>query len=795
MDNCGSQTGWVSRGRNSLPPPQDCSQAQCDPKTDDSSWRRLNLPHDFVVEGTFSPDADMAHGYLPFGVGWYRKHLDTAAFDINANTMFLDFEGIQTKSTVWLNGKLLGDHASGYTPSRYFVNRSLFNVGGVNVLAVRADARTPDGWWYDGGGIYRHVWFTAISTPGPYLTSDGIYAPSKVTGAISWSNGAPWANAQLTPSVEVSNGAATSQSFEVRLRVLNSAGTVVGSYTGSSSVNARATTTWSSQAISLSNAALWHIVKRPAVPALYTLEVTLAVNNVVVDTRTVRFGVRDTHFDGANGFFLNGVHTKILGMCNHQDFAGVGVAIPDHLQYYRVLKQQEMGANGWRTAHNAPNPAVLDAADELGFLVWDENHRNGQDTEMEILVRRDRNHPSVIIWSLCNEVLCDTKDTRGDALRLKALIQRLDPLGNRPVSANYNNFIGTTTPLDLQGFDYSTGNYDRWHAQAPNIPSISSETSSAVSDRDEYVSNATSGYVRGYDDVYPSWGQSAQQAWGGIGIASNQGILTRPFISGGWVWTGFDYKGEPTPYRWPNINSHFGIIDMAGFPKDRFYWYQAWFTERNPPVLHLFPHWNWDASFNLPIWVFSNADEVELFVNGVSAGRKAMTQYAHVEWTNVRWASGNIRAVAYAKGSNVVLTETWRNTTGSAAALRISVKDGFGTSLVSGCADVALVQVEVIDSRGALVPVASNTVTFSVSGPGSIAGTGNGDPSSHVKDTSPTRPAFHGLVLAVIAGGSTAGNVVVSASSPGFQSVSVTIPQTQPTSSFSAAWCHNGPRL
>jgi beta-galactosidase len=280
-----------------------------------------------------------------------------------------------------------------------------------------------------------------------------------------------------------------------------------------------------------------------------------------------------------------------------------------------------------------------------------------------------------------------------------------------------------------------------------------------------------------------------------VGISAGQGILTRPFISGGWVWTGFDYKGEPTPYRWPNINSHFGIIDMAGFPKDRFYWYKAWFTEPSPPELYLFPHWNWDASFNLPIWVFSNADEVELFVNGVSQGRKAMPQYAHIEWTGVRWASGNIRAVAYSKGSNVVRAETWRNTTGVATGLRISIKDGFGGALVAGCSDVALVQVEVVDASGALVPVASNTVTFTVSGPGSIAGTGNGDPSSHVSDKSPTRPAYHGRVLAVVAGGTVAGNIVVGASSPGFQSVSLTIPQAQPTSSFSAAWCHNGPSM
>ena len=275
-------------------------------------------------------------------------------------------------------------------------------------------------------------------------------------------------------------------------------------------------------------------------------------------------GIRELQWSADTGFSLNGKPTKILGAANHQDFGGVGVAVPRELQKHRISKLKQLGMNGWRTAHNAPDPALLDAADEIGFLVWDENHHNGQDDEMRTLIMRDRNHPSIVIWSLCNEVLCETKDTVGDAIRLKGIAKQLDPLGGRPVAANNNGLNGNDTVLDLQGFDYATQNYDAWHKRAPHVPAISSETSSAVSDRGEYNSNSTTGHVSGYDTNAPSWGETAQVAWAGI--------LERPFIAGGFTWTGWDYKGEPTPYAWPDINSHFGILDIAGFMKDRAYW-------------------------------------------------------------------------------------------------------------------------------------------------------------------------------------------------------------------------------
>lgn len=798
-----SASGWISRARNTPPPPPpgppgDCSQPQCSPSTDDSTWRLLDLPHDFVVEGTFTPSADMAHGYLPFGIGWYRKHFSTAAFDPANSVMWLDFDGIQTQSTVWLNGQLLGTHASGYTPSRYFLNASMLHVAGDNLLAVKADATHPDGWWYDGGGIYRHVWLTVVATPGPFIAPWGVYAPATVEGPITVDrSGVPHADSALRPAVELWNNASAAQAFALNLSVLDGQGALVASLADRGSIAAGAALTWTpSSPIALQDASLWHLVPPPATPALYTLQVDVSVGGQAADRVAVTFGVRQIVFDAAKGFMLNGIATKILGTANHQDFAGLGVAIPDHLQEYRITKLREMGVNGWRTAHNPPNEALLDAADRLGFLVWDENHRNGQYWEVPKLIKRDRNHPSVVIWSICNEVLCNTNNSTGDALAMKALMHELDPLGFRPVSANQNGYIGPNTPLDVQGFDYATGNYDQWHSEAPNIPSISSETSSAVSDRCETSSDATTGHVASYDNTYPGWGQSAQQAWGGVGMKDGQGILTRPFISGGWTWTGHDYRGEPTPYSWPDKSSHFGIVDLGGNDKERTFWYRAWFARPSPPLVYVFPHWNWPAGTgSVDVWVYSNADSVELLVNGVSAGVQPMPQYAHAQWS-VPYAPGAITALAYVNGTSAPVASMSVNTTGAPAALRMSVKyTTDGATLVAGCRDAALVLIEVVDAAGLVVPYSNDSISVTVSGPATYAGAHNGDPAASALNTASTWPAYHGLLTAMVRGGDAAGTVTVSASAPGLAPAQLQIAQVAPTADFSAFWCLTNPTL
>jgi len=799
-------TGWQSRGRHVAPPPPptpgtDCTDPRCQPGTDDSKWRVVNVPHDFVVEGNFSQSASTSQGYLPFGVAWYRKHFTPSAALANAPTVYIEFEGVQTLSEVWLNGISLGIWPYGYTASRYYLNNSVVKYGQDNVLALKVDCTKPDGWWYDGGGIYRSVTFTAVQSPGAVIAPWGVYAGgSNVTGEISWdASGNPSADSALMPSIEVWNNATSDSSFSLSVSIIDASGNIVATASGSGSVSGNnGVTLWSpSSPLLMPAARLWHVA--PGVtPYLYTFATSLSVGGSVVDFQNVTFGVRATYWDASTGFYLNGRSFKILGNANHQDFPAVGVAVPDHLQWHRVSRQKMYGSNGWRTAHNPPTPALLDACDELGFVVWDENHRNGQRDQIPYLVKRDRNHPSIVIWSICNEVLCNSGTTQ-DAKDIVNLIHSYDPYSGRPVSANQNGYIGPNTPLDVQGFDYSTGSYDNWHKQAPNIPSISSETSSAVSDRGEYANDAAGGHVSGYDNQYPGWGESAEQAWGGVGENNGQGILTRPFITGGWTWTGWDYRGEPTPYAWPDKNSHFGIMDLCGFDKDRTWWYRAWFPTVNEPkttdtVLHAFPHWNWPAGSKVDIWSFSNADSVELFVNGASLGKKQMVQYSHVEWDQVPFVAGSYYTVAYDANGNTVATKVV-NTTGTQVALRATIRDNVGSQLYTGCQDFGLVMVEVIDANGLVVPNASDSVTITVSGLSTswVEGTHNGDPAGGENNKSPTHAAYHGLMLGVIGAGDTPGTITVTASAPGLTSSSVQMPVVD-GSSLQTKWCKNLPR-
>ena len=533
---CPPSPGWQGRGRSGggpSPPPSPggsgCSDPQCDPETDDSAWRTVNVPHDFVVEHNFSKDMTgpkpPQHGFLPYGVAWYRKHFTPPASVASSASMYIDFDGIQTKSDVYLNGRYLGSWGYGYTGSRYFLNSTLLKAGEENVLAVKVDCTDPDGWWYDGGGIYRNVWFTAIASPGPVIAPWGLYCGgSNVTDVTSilWDDaGNPSADAELMPMVEMWNNGSEASDFSLALTVKDKTGKTVASSAGKGSIPAGKELTWSPEAaMALPKADLWHVADG-VTPALYTITAELTVGGTVVDAVTETFGVRHTKWSNATGFHLNGKPFKILGNANHQDFAAVGVAVPDHLQWYRVQGQKNWGSNGWRTAHNPPTPALLDAMDELGYVSWDENHRNGQLDQVPWLIKRDRNHPSVVIWSICNEVLCNSKGGKNDAIAMKKLMHELDPLGNRPVSANQNGWVGTGTPLDVQGFDYSTQRYDQWHSQAPGIPEISSETSSAVSDRGEYANvkptGDQGGYVSGYDTNAPGWGETAEKAWGGVG--------------------------------------------------------------------------------------------------------------------------------------------------------------------------------------------------------------------------------------------------------------------------------------
>jgi beta-galactosidase len=488
----------------------------------------------------------------------------------------------------------------------------------------------------------------------------------------------------------------------------------------------------------------------------------------MVDDAVTFFGIRSTHFDPEKGFFLNGEPVKLNGTCNHQDHAGVGAAVPDRLQYWRIEKLKEFCCNAYRMSHNPPAPELLDACDRLGMLVIDETRRMSSDEEsmadLARMIRRDRNHPSIILWSIGNEEQGQQGTERGAriATTMKRLCNELDP--SRPITAAVDNpdawGIGITPALDVIGCNYHTAMISDYHMRDPKKPVIGTETGATVSTRGVYVRDPASGYCVAYDLEAPYWASTAE-AWMRV-------AMPRSFITGGFVWTGFDYRGESTPfYRWPNVSSQFGIMDSCGFAKDNYFYYQAWWGKE--PVLHLFPHWNWQPGQTVNVWCYSNLDSIELFVNGRSQGVRKMEPYGHVEW-DVTFEPGMIEARGY-KDGKLVLTDK-RETTGVPAQILLTADRA---AIDADGEDVAVVTVATVDAQGRVVPTADNKVSFRLSGPGALVGVGNGDPRSHEADKANERAAFNGLCCAILQAGKQAGEIRLEASSPGLASASVAI--------------------
>ncbi len=725
---------------------------------DDSRWKSVHLPHDFVVEGTFTPTAEASHGSLPVGIGWYRRKIDIPKVD-QGKRLWIEFDGVYRNSTVWLNGIRLGTHKSGYTGFRYDITHAV-HFGGSNELAVRVDARFPEGWWYEGGGIYRHVWLN---------TADPVhFAPDSVcvTSAIKEPN-----TAEISFEAVTVNQSSNMESDEVVTEVHTPDGKLAGtlSQIQNSAPNHSETVKGS---IVIPRPMLWSLEH----PQLYTLVTRIKRNGNDIDRVVTPFGIRTIRFDANTGFWLNGKNIKIKGTCNHQDFAGMGIAMPDSLLVWRIKKLKEMGSNAYRMSHNPPARELLDACDRMGMLVMDENRHLGDTyrdhspngtpysdlSDLKDLILRDRNHPSIIIWSMCNEEgLQGSEEGARIFGAMKAIVNQLDP--TRPVSCARNGSWGEgiSNVEDLQGCNYNPGGYDDFHQRFPNKPMYGSETASTVSTRGEYVNDPVKGYVSAYDLNTPSWAQTAEVAWKAIG--------EKPFMAREFVWTGFDYKGEPTPYGWPCINSHFGIMDICGFPKDNYFYYQAWWGDK--PIVHILPHWNWAGKEGqqIDIWVHSNADRVELFLNGKSQGSKEMPKFGHLEW-KVPYTPGRLEARGYRNGHLIA-----KDTVETAGAPAILTLTPDRTSLLANGEEVVMVKAEVLDKDGRVVPYADNEISFSMEGSGDIAGVGNGDPSSHEPDKASKRHAFHGLCMAVIRGGNESGIIALTASAPGLNSAQIEI--------------------
>ncbi len=723
----------------------------------DSAWRSLNLPHDWVVELPFNSSADGGHGFKPVGnsgfgannFGWYRRTFTLPA-SLAGQALWLEFDGVYRNCLVWLNGHIIGRNVSGYS-SFYFDATPYANPGGTNVLVVRVDASRFEGWFYEGAGIYRHVWLT---TENPVHVAEwGTFA---ATTSLAGSN------ATVTIQTDVTNqSAAATSSARLTSTIYDAGGQAVASVTSAVNIPAGRDLVVT-QSVSFA-ANLWSL----QTPYLYKLITTVSNQNAIADIYRTSFGVRIVSTDATNGVFINGQRVPIQGMCNHQDMAGVGSALPDRLQFFRVERLKQMGVNAYRTSHNEPTAELLDACDQLGMLVLDENRRMGTNaepmSELNRQIRRDRNHPSVFMWSLVNEESLQGTATGASIIQvMQNLVHSLDSTRQCTAAMSGGWGSGGFSPvLDVMGFNYSLGGIDNFHASFPTQSCIGTETSSEVGTRGIYTNDAANGFVTAYDNNPVPWGETAEAWW--------QFYSARPWSSGGFSWTGFDYRGEPTPYGWPCINSHFGTLDMCGFPKDNFFYYQANWTVK--PVLHLFPHWNWQTPGQpVNVWAFENCQAVELFTNGVSLGRQALAAQSHVEWDNVPYTAGTLQAIGYNFGvptiTNTVVTA------GVPAAIAL-IPDR-STILADG-RDISVVTVAVLDAQGNVVPTATNEIYFSASGNGAILGVGNGNPSSHEADKASQRAVFNGLSQVILQSTTQPGPVFLSATSPGLNSTNVII--------------------
>ena len=690
---------------------------------DDRGWRELNLPHDWAVEVPFSERGSGSHGYKAIGknfpdasVGWYRKTFSIPNSDLGRR-IAVEFDGVFRDSQVWVNGFYLGRESSGYTPFSYDISDYL-NYGGNNTIAVRVDASLEEGWFYEGAGIYRHVWLT--KTAPLHVAKWGTYVTTDVKNDFSY--------ADVTARVMVNNDSPKDASFEIGQTILDADGKAIASgEIKNLSLKPGAANEFSSM-LTVANPNLWSC----ETPYLHKLVTTITSGGAVVDRYETPFGIRTLRWDANEGFFLNGKRVELKGTCDHQDAAGVGVAVPDELNVFRVEQLKKMGSNAIRTSHNAPTPELLDACDRLGMLVMDENREYGINPqelgELKRLIVRDRNHPCVFVWSIGNEEWSIEGNEKGTRITqtMQTFAHQLDPtrLCTVAISGGWGN--GSSVSIDVMGFNYfthgdgrDTGN-DRFHAKFPDKPSVATEDASTFSTRGIYVEDLDHQHLTAYDTNKPSWGITAEESW--------THYAARPYVAGLFQWTGFDYRGEETPFYWPAISSQFGILDVCGFPKDNFYYYQAWWSDK--PVLHLFPHWNWPGKEgqDIDVWVYGNCEEVELFLNGVSQGRKTMTKNSHLEW-KVKYAPGILLARGYTGGKEILTDQV--ETTGAPAAIQMTPHK---PAIKADAEDVSVITVQADDAQNRMVPDANNAITFEISGPGKIIGVGNGDPSSHEAD-------------------------------------------------------------
>ena len=798
----------------------DADKNPADPDFDDSGWRTLDLPHDWAIEGDFDEHnpSGTGGGALPGGIGWYRKSFTVSKKD-KGNIISIEFDGVYMNSSVYLNGHLLGTRPYGYISFSYNLNPYI-NWDGDNVIAVKVDnSDQPNSRWYSGCGIYRDVRIVKLNP---------IHIPQWGTAVISDIN--PDGTATVKVNCEIVkpyDNTTPRETVKIGQTVFDADNNIVAKTEPSRQiVLSTAYTQERTDTLQINNPVLWDLER----PYLYTVTTDIYDKDgkKLLDSYSTVFGIRSIEFKADSGFFLNGEHVRINGVCLHHDLGCLGAAVNERAIERQLQILKAMGCNGIRCSHNPPSPQLLDLCDRMGFLVMDEAfdmwHRRKTERDyarffetwanldLSDLVKRDRNHPSIVIWSIGNEVQEQWSDARADTLsdqlletlssredyivdyskedvenvnsfitrNLVEIIKQYDP--TRPVTAGCNepspgNHLFRSGAIDVIGYNYHNQNVPSVPRLFPGKPFIITESVSALMTRGFYEMPSDKMMTRpvrwdrpyfnetfscsAYDNVATPWGSHHEENL----IFLN----SQPFVAGQYIWTGFDYIGEPTPYGWPARSSYFGIVDLAGFPKDIYYLYQSEWTDTQ--VLHLFPHWNWEPGEQIDMWCYyNNADEVELYINGKSQGvRSKDAEHLHVVW-NVTFEPGTVKVVARKNGVETASQEI--HTAGEPAQIRLTPDR---SNIKSNGTDLSFVTVEILDKDGNLCPNAENLVQFSIDGKGFIAGVDNGSPISLERFKDNRRKAFYGKCLVVLQNNGSKGKIKLKAVSEGLKDAQLTV--------------------
>lgn len=700
---------------------------------DASEWEEVSLPHDWSIRQPFSEENVADWGYKPRGKAWYRKTF-RLPMEYKEKRLVLSFEGVATHCTVYFNGSVVTRSFSGYTPFEVDVT-DMAHFGEIpNVLAVFVDADIWEGWWYEGAGIYRHVWLHVLNPL--HIDKDSVFISpmEKDAGKNIWN---------VDFSMEFLNESDVEREVTVQVELTAPEKTEAVRYV-EKKVSCPVGVTKLSNEFVIENPLIWDI----ETPNVYKVRVNAFVANgagaatELIDSIDTVCGFRTVEMDAKKGFFLNHRPVKLLGTCNHQDFGGLGVAVPDNLWEYRIEKLKEMGSNSYRCAHGMPADEFVEACDSLGMLVMDENRNYDSSVEglkqLEMLVKRHRNHPSVIMYSIFNEEpLQGTLQGKRMAKRMCDLIHRLAP-NSLTTGAMHGGILAednAVSEVDVCGINYQIHEYDSFHERYPEIPMVATETTSTFGIRNCYETNKETHQIASYDDDPSDWGDNVRDTW--------KAIMEREFVAGGFMWTGFDYLGEPTPHVWPTVSSFFGMLDTCGFPKDGFYLTKAiWAKE---PVCHVLPHWNFVGQEGKMIHVMShtNCEEAEVFVNGKSYGRKAVDLYIQATW-EVPYEPGILELVGY--NARVEVARDKKVTTGEVQSVQMLP---WRSSVKGNGLDVMPVVIAAVDSEGREVPDANFQTKLSVTG-GRLLGACNGDPNCHEEYISECRSIFNGRCLAVV---------------------------------------------